>query len=47
LTDPVASRHTPAVATSPSRRDRARTIALVVIVVVVIAGLVLSSFQSV
>jgi hypothetical protein len=32
--------------TRPSR-ERARTIALVVIVVVVIAGLVLSSFQSV
>jgi len=28
-------------------RDRARTIALVVIVIVVIAGLVLSSFQTV
>jgi hypothetical protein len=28
-------------------RERARTIALVVIVIVVIAGLVLSSFQSI
>jgi hypothetical protein len=34
---------------TPTRnsRERARTVALVVIVIVVIAGLVLSSFQSV
>ena len=31
----------------PTSRDRARTIALAVIVVLVIAGLVLSSFQTV
>jgi hypothetical protein len=31
----------------PTSRDRARTIALIVIVVLVIAGLVLSSFQTV
>ena len=31
----------------PTSRDRIRTIALVVIVAVVIAGLVLSSFQTI